>query len=57
LLSSETAINLKLNLEAILKDFRQNRRESKFGGDLINLILLRIGALSETPSKTRRNLG
>nr|WP_314240014.1 hypothetical protein [uncultured Campylobacter sp.] len=36
---------------------KENRRESKFGGDLLNLILRRIGALSKTLSKTRRNLG
>nr|WP_314400415.1 hypothetical protein [uncultured Campylobacter sp.] len=28
---------------------KENRRESKFSGDLINFILWRIGALSKTP--------
>jgi len=28
---------------------KENRRESKFDGDLINLIFRRVGTLSETP--------
>jgi len=28
---------------------KEKRRESKFGGDLINLILRQVGALSKTP--------